>query len=437
MSYILAGALGGAGDHIMKQAAEAKKQAERERQEARQDRIRAEDRTYKETWRDEGRAYTEGRESARATADTNVYKSLFGTESGGNFGAQNKEGYTGRSQFGEARLKDFTNAMGIGPISMDQFKADPKLQKKAEKWHFEDINNYIDKNDLMRFEGQTIGGVKITRSGIIAMAHLGGSGGAKKFLESGGKYNPSDNNKTSLADYARTHGGKDTSMDGIWDTLADPNVSPALRDKAAVELGRRAGLGSKSEKLTGEEWVERDGKEVLMGRNDKGQMVPYTGKDGQPFTRKPKASTKPRQLSSGISDKIDQWASQNALPDDVVRKFKLKTEEFMAGGMTEIAAWDATLAIAEKSDDETITTEGFLGTGIGAKEKVRPGTYSGAFKEERSGGLGPAPRREAQATPSAPKDPKSPTAKPQIGEVMDGYEFMGGDPSDEKNWRKV
>lgn len=41
--------------------------------------------------------------------------------------------------------------------------------------------------DYHKYEGQTIGGIKITKSGMIAMAHLLGHSGVKKFIDSGGK----------------------------------------------------------------------------------------------------------------------------------------------------------------------------------------------------------------------------------------------------------
>lgn len=38
---------------------------------------------------------------------------------------------------------------------------------------------------------------------------------------------------------------------------------------------------------------------------------------------------------------------------------------------------------------------------------------------------------------SAPKAPSAPPAPPKVGEVVDGYEFRGGNPADPKNYRKV
>lgn len=149
-----------------------------------------------------------------------VQQSLAGTESGGNFGARNNavgaggaRGHFGRLQFGIARLNE-AKAAGVIPADMtpEQFMADPRAQRRTEAWHLNDIDNDMRARGLDKFIGQTVGGVQITPEAITAMAHLGGIGGAEKFLRTGGQYNPSDVNGTSLSDYARTHGGSGASI---------------------------------------------------------------------------------------------------------------------------------------------------------------------------------------------------------------------------------
>ena len=135
--------------------------------------------------------------------------SLIQSESGGNWSALNSEGYGGRLQFGEARLADAARA-GIIPQGMTGavFSRLPAEQQMAvENWHFSDIDAQAERMGLNRFIGQSVGGIPITRDAILSMAHLGGIGGARRFLESGGASNPQDSNGTSLADYARAHGG--------------------------------------------------------------------------------------------------------------------------------------------------------------------------------------------------------------------------------------
>lgn len=135
-----------------------------------------------------------------------INSSLAHTESGGRYNIRNSEGYTGKYQFGQERLNDFNRANG-SKYSTDDLLKSPELQETVQNWHIGDIDRYIAENDLSGYVGQGIGGVKLTQNSLRAMAHLGGNAGMKRFLQSGGRYNPSDSNGTSLLDYARTHAG--------------------------------------------------------------------------------------------------------------------------------------------------------------------------------------------------------------------------------------
>jgi hypothetical protein len=161
--------------------------------------------------------------------------SIVRTESGGNWNALNSEGYGGRGQFGEARLADAARA-GVIPDGMtgaDFSRAPEQTQLAVENWHKQDIMG-----DLGRYVGQDIdgpGGIPpLTEDSILAVAHLGGTGGARKFIESGGKYNPSDSNGTSLSDYATTHAGG--GMNATVSTQGAPGQSfgGAQPDMAAL-----------------------------------------------------------------------------------------------------------------------------------------------------------------------------------------------------------
>ena len=134
--------------------------------------------------------------------------SIIQSESGGNWNALNSEGYGGRGQFGEARLADAARA-GVIPAGMDgaaYSQAAPEVQTAVENWHKQDILN-----SLGRYVGVDPDGPgpipSLTPDSLLAVAHLGGTGGARRFVESGGQYNPSDSNGTSLADYAIRHAG--------------------------------------------------------------------------------------------------------------------------------------------------------------------------------------------------------------------------------------
>lgn len=148
-------------------------------------------------------------------------RSLSTSESGGNWNALNSApgaggvGHGGRQQFGTARLIDAANAGIIPRMTPQQFaKAKPDVQRRVERWHRADMDSQIAKRGLDQYEGQIVGGVPITREAIYAMAHLGGMGGAARFLKSDGRSNPQDGNGTSLLDYARRHGGHPTFVAG-------------------------------------------------------------------------------------------------------------------------------------------------------------------------------------------------------------------------------
>lgn len=150
-----------------------------------------------------------------------ILNSLSRTESGGNFRAQNNEvgagnraGHFGRLQFGHARLQDAERA-GVLPqgTTPQQFMANRALQKRVEAWHLADMARQAERMGLTRYIGQNVGGVPITMDAILAMGHLGGMGGARRYLESGGASNPSDVYGTSLRDYARTHGQASAGRD--------------------------------------------------------------------------------------------------------------------------------------------------------------------------------------------------------------------------------
>lgn len=159
--------------------------------------------------------------------------SLIQNESGGNWGASNnvvgaggQVGHDGRAQFSRARLQDAANAGAIPQgVSREAFRNSPELQKKAEAWHFGDIDNFIQANGYDKMIGQSINGVPVTVDGMRAVAHLGGTGGLRKFLETGGQYNPSDRNGTSLMDYFTRHGGNSTPL-APRTQIANPVAQP-------------------------------------------------------------------------------------------------------------------------------------------------------------------------------------------------------------------
>lgn len=125
-------------------------------------------------------------------------------ESQGKYNKINTLGYMGKYQFGKQTLRT------IGINDSIKFISNPKLQEEAfvtlikrNKWEL--------KNEIEKYSGKTISGVKITESGILAAAHLGGPGSVKKFLKSNGKNKCSDAYGSSVKSYLKQFSGYETS----------------------------------------------------------------------------------------------------------------------------------------------------------------------------------------------------------------------------------
>ncbi len=117
-------------------------------------------------------------------------------ESSGNYRARNRFGYLGKYQFGPSTLR------WLGVYNTNRFLNSPMLQEEAfkaliskNKWLLRD---YID-----TYNGQFINDVKISESGLLAAAHLGGAGNVKKFLDSNGEVIFSDGNNVPITRYMK------------------------------------------------------------------------------------------------------------------------------------------------------------------------------------------------------------------------------------------
>ena len=125
-------------------------------------------------------------------------------ESRGNYNIVNDYGYMGKYQFSRATLRM------IGFKNTDNFLYDTR-QQEAAFLAYTSLNKWVLRNDIKRYAGKTIGGVKITESGILAAAHLAGAGNVKKFLRSAGENRFEDANGASIRYYLRKFSGYDTS----------------------------------------------------------------------------------------------------------------------------------------------------------------------------------------------------------------------------------
>jgi hypothetical protein len=127
---------------------------------------------------------------------------LGSSESGNNWLSINLIGCFGEWQFEESTL----NFLGYRKITLNRFKANPEifpreLQLKALKTLIRVNLLYL--INYEHFIGDSINGVVITKSGMIAASHLGGAGSLQKFLDSNGKINRKDVLGTSISDYLK------------------------------------------------------------------------------------------------------------------------------------------------------------------------------------------------------------------------------------------
>jgi len=127
---------------------------------------------------------------------------LGSSESGNNWLSINLIGCFGEWQFEESTL----NFLGYRKITLKRFKANPdifprELQLKALKTLIRVNLLYL--MDYEHFIGDSINGVVITKSGMIAASHLGGAGSLQKFLDSNGRINRKDVLGTSISGYLK------------------------------------------------------------------------------------------------------------------------------------------------------------------------------------------------------------------------------------------
>lgn len=138
------------------------------------------------------------------------------SESSGNYRAVNRLGYLGKYQFGRSALQ------WVGIRNASRFLNSPLLQEKAFKALISK-NKWVLRDYIAKFNGQTINGVRITESGLVAAAHLGGAGNVMKFLDSDGEIVFEDANHVPITTYMKRFVGYDVSQ-----ILPDNNARATL-----------------------------------------------------------------------------------------------------------------------------------------------------------------------------------------------------------------
>ena len=115
-------------------------------------------------------------------------------ESSNNYKAVNQFGYLGKYQFGRKTL----NAIGFKDISNYEFLSNPEIQEEAMLVLLQK-NKHTLRREIKKYVGETVNGIYITESGILAAAHLGGAGNVRKFFRKGFEFE--DGNGTKMTSY--------------------------------------------------------------------------------------------------------------------------------------------------------------------------------------------------------------------------------------------
>ena len=115
-------------------------------------------------------------------------------ESSNNYHAVNQFGYLGKYQFGRRTL----NALGYDEVSNREFLENPSIQEEA-MFALLLHNKNILRRTIKKYHNDTINGIHITESGILAAAHLAGPGNVKKFFRKGYEFH--DGNGTKMTEY--------------------------------------------------------------------------------------------------------------------------------------------------------------------------------------------------------------------------------------------
>lgn len=128
--------------------------------------------------------------------DHEAYLEALGNfESGNSYTKVNRFGYMGRYQFGKATLK----AIGIN-VSRKTFLNSPDLQEEAMQRLM--LSNYKTlKRYIKKYQGKVHHGVLVTKSGVLAAAHLGGAGNVRRWFRNGKNF--ADANGTEITSYMK------------------------------------------------------------------------------------------------------------------------------------------------------------------------------------------------------------------------------------------
>jgi len=125
-------------------------------------------------------------------------------ESSNRYDVVNQYGYMGKYQFGIKTLE----SLGI-ETTKKEFLSSPDLQEEAMITLLK-ANQHNLRRQIKKYDGKLVNGILVTESGLLAAAHLGGSGSVKKWLRSGEDFK--DGNGTKITSYIKKFNGYDLAM---------------------------------------------------------------------------------------------------------------------------------------------------------------------------------------------------------------------------------
>ncbi len=209
-------------------------------------------------------------------------------ESGGDYGVVNSFGYLGKYQFGELALidvgyytadgtaaNDFRKEYWTGKNAIDSkadFLADGAAQEQAIRAYMKLQWLYL--GDTQRFAGQTIGGLKVTESGLLAGAHLLGAGTVTAFLETGAVAPPADAYGTAITEYMTLFAGYRTPF------TADHSGAEAVAGGPKDDILRGFGGADTLRGLAGDDRLKGGtGKDFLDGGAGADRLAGGKGRD--------------------------------------------------------------------------------------------------------------------------------------------------------------
>lgn len=198
-------------------------------------------------------------------------------ESGGDYGIVATLGYLGKYQFGELALVDIGYYELDGTATIDwkgnwtgkdgidskaDFLANGAVQEAAIRAYMELQWTYL--GEARRFAGQTIGGIAITESSLLAGAHLLGAGTVKTFLEGGAVSPPSDPYGTPIVEYMTLFSGYDTPF------TADHSGNERIAGGPKADILRGYGGDDKLKGLGGKDILDGGpgGDRLIGGKGD-------------------------------------------------------------------------------------------------------------------------------------------------------------------------